>query len=145
MSWTRMGLSKVNGGMGFRDLGMFNKALLAKQAWRLWHSPNSFLSKIMEAKYYWGGNFLELKLGVWPSFAWRSIFSSCELLKEGLIWRIGNGDKVCIWQDKWIPRSSTVLMQPQQPYWDPNARVSSLIDHETNWWKSDVLGDLFDE
>jgi hypothetical protein len=92
-----------------------------------------------------GGNFLEVKLGVRPSFAWRSILSSCELLKEGLIWRIGNGDKVCIWQDKWIPRSSTVLMQPQQPYWDPNARVSSLIDHETNWWKSDVLGDLFDE
>jgi hypothetical protein len=55
MSWKRIGLSKANGGMRFRDLGIFNKALLAKQAWRLWHSPNSFLSKIIEAKYYPAG------------------------------------------------------------------------------------------
>jgi hypothetical protein len=107
MSWKQIGLSKANGGMRFRDLGIFNKALLAKQAWRLWHSPNSFLSKIIEAKYYpcaggggggvvVGCNFLEGKLGLRPSFAWRSIHSSCELLKEGLIWRIGNGENVRI-------------------------------------------------
>jgi hypothetical protein len=52
MSWKQLGVSKANGGMGYRDLGSFNKALLAKQAWRLWHLPNNFLSKIMEANFY---------------------------------------------------------------------------------------------
>ena len=58
MSWSQMGLSKADGGMDFHDLRSFNSALLAKQAWHLWYSPNSFFAQIMEAKYYRGSNLL---------------------------------------------------------------------------------------
>jgi ribonuclease HI len=143
MSWKRMGLSKADGGLGFRDLRSFNLALLAKQAWRLWHCPNSFLAQIMEAKYYRGKNFLESKLGNRPSFAWRSIHGSCSLLKEGLIWRIGNGSRVRIWKDKWLPHPSTFMVQSKPVLLDPNATVNALIDGDTHWWNLPLLDNLF--
>jgi hypothetical protein len=50
MKWEKMGWSNNVGGMGFRDFQSFNKALLAKQCWRLWKQPNGLAGKIMKAK-----------------------------------------------------------------------------------------------
>ena len=33
---------KSEGGMGFKELSLFNDALLSKQTWRLLHNTNSF-------------------------------------------------------------------------------------------------------
>ena len=94
MSWSRMGVAKVKGGTGFRDFHCFNKALLAKQLWRLWHNPNSLIGGIMKAKYFPKGTVVDANLGSKPLFAWRSISSSKDLITKGLARRIGNEDKV---------------------------------------------------
>jgi hypothetical protein len=58
-----MGVSKTHGGMGFRNFSLFNQALLAKQVWRLWKSPDSLVAKIMKAKYYPDCSALDAPLG----------------------------------------------------------------------------------
>jgi hypothetical protein len=139
MSWAKMGLAKRNGGMGFRNLHGFNKALLAKQGWRLVKDPNSLVARIFKAKYYHGGSFLEAKTGSRPSFAWHSILAARELLKEGLQWRVGDGKTIKIWGDKWIPRPMTYAIQSHSSLVLIDARVVELIDPRTRSWNLSLI------
>ena len=69
LSWGKVGVSKGNGGLDFRDIECFNQALLAKQGWRLVQQPNSLVGKIIKEKYYPHGTFLQSNLGFRPSYA----------------------------------------------------------------------------
>lgn len=51
--------SKCLGGMGFHDLGVFNEALLERQAWRLVQAARSLTGRVLKAKYYPHSSFVE--------------------------------------------------------------------------------------
>ena len=84
MSKERMGCAKNLGGLGFWDLGSFNKALLAKQCWRLMQYPESLATKIIKAKYHYTRSLLTAKLGNKPSYAWMIILAGRDLFEEGM-------------------------------------------------------------
>ncbi|KAL5555957.1 hypothetical protein UlMin_038193 [Ulmus minor] len=44
-TWEQLCVHKKNGGMGFRDLRFFNKAILAKQAWCIHTHPSSLVAR----------------------------------------------------------------------------------------------------
>lgn len=64
------------------------------------------------------------------------------VLQEGLIWRVGNGESVNIWFDRWIPRPSTFKVQsPMQDHY-VGWKVSSLIDKSTSYWNQVLLREM---
>jgi hypothetical protein len=97
----------------------------------------------MKAKYYLKCSILEASVGRRPFFAWRSIHGSCDLLRKGLIWRVGNGYKVQIWKDRWFPNPSTFKIITPPTLLDLEAMVSSLVDVHSKWWNIPLLDSLF--
>lgn len=89
--------------MGFRSLIEFNKALLAKQVWRIIQKPDSFLARILKARYFQQSDIMDAPKGSNSSFIWQSILWSRDLLAKGLRWRVGNGQCIKALEDAWIP------------------------------------------
>ncbi|KAK2445188.1 hypothetical protein QL285_016148 [Trifolium repens] len=80
---------KFNRGLGFRDMHLFNLAMLAKQGWRLHVNPFSLLSQCLKAKYYPQSGILHSQTGHNPSYTWRSIHRAIWALNKGNCWKIG--------------------------------------------------------
>lgn len=106
-SWKKLCVSKDRGGIGFRDLSLFNQALLAKQSWRIMRDPESLLSKVLKGRYCRNGDFLNAPEGSNSSLVWKSIVWGRDLFKEGFRWRVGNGRHIYIDHDPWIPRQGS--------------------------------------
>jgi hypothetical protein len=99
VSWHKLIRSKGQGGMGFRDMRFFNQALLARQAWRLIAFPDSLCARVLKARYYPRGNLIDTIFRGNPSSTWTTISYGLDLLKKGLIYRVGDGANIRIWRD----------------------------------------------
>ena len=80
--------------MGFKDLALFNDALLAKQAWRLLQNKNSLLYRVFKPKFFPHCSIMKATKSQAGSHAWRSILKGKEVLKEGMRWRVGDGSSI---------------------------------------------------
>ena len=109
VSWKKMTQPKYLGGIGFRNIEMFNLALLARQAWRIMQNSKSLSAKLLKALYFPNVHFLDAALGSRPSQIWRAIIDAQEVLWQVLIRRIGNGDSTYIWKHNWLPRNAGLL------------------------------------
>jgi hypothetical protein len=138
-----MGHPKNKGGMGFRDLVIFNQDLLAKQFWRLLQIPSSLTARIIKAKYYPHSSIMEASLRNRPYFAWRSIPSSRTLLQQGMVWRVGDGRSIQVLGDRWLPTPISFFVQSPRWILDENATVADLIDQNTKGCKTKLIREVF--
>ena len=67
VSWESLTMPKYLGGLGFRDIEMFNLCMLAKQSWCLLKAPDSLGAKLLKVVYFPNHDFLEAELGSHPS------------------------------------------------------------------------------
>jgi hypothetical protein len=110
VKWSKLCSSKDSSGLGFRDIKVFNMALLAKQGWRLLQQPNSLVFRVLKAKYFPSCDFMDADVGRKPSYAWRSIALAREVLRLGLCWHVGDGRQIRIWRDPWLPLAGSRMV-----------------------------------
>ncbi|KAK1650518.1 hypothetical protein QYE76_068323 [Lolium multiflorum] len=96
----------------------------------------SHLKNILELYECCSGQTAEPIVGM--SYTWRSILKGNQLLKEGVIKRVGNGATINVWTDPWIPREASpyVISRRGNLIID---KASDLIDTINGGWDEELV------
>jgi hypothetical protein len=133
IAWDILLRPKSHGGVGFRDMRIFNQPLLARQAWRFIQKPNTLCAQLLKAKYYPNGSLIDTVFTGYGSTTWNAIEYGLQLLKKGIIWRVGNGASIRAWRDLWIPRVGG--HQPRTAQGRCRYRwVADFLQHDGTWY-----------
>ena len=138
VSWDRLYKPKAAGGLGFRDIQLFNQALLAKQAWRILTNPGSLLARILLGKYCHKRSFLDIQAPTVCSHGWRSIIHRRDLLNGDLGKAIGNGQTTRVWHDSWISRSKHIMVFGLIHENTLDLTVADLLTDDLRWNSSRI-------
>ncbi|XP_019181728.1 PREDICTED: uncharacterized protein LOC109176790 [Ipomoea nil] len=118
--------------------------MLGKQGWRFLTKPKSLASCVYKARYFPNSTFIDASLGNCPSFCWRSIMASHDLICTGVRRRIGNGANTMVMGDPWLPGDSSPMVQTIMPPHLSVTTVAGLIDPTTQSWDIPLLHEIFD-
>ncbi|KAG8492635.1 hypothetical protein CXB51_010097 [Gossypium anomalum] len=141
MAWNRLCYPKGMGGMGFRDMHVFNLALLGRQVWRLVNFKDTLCFKVLSAKYF--PEVFRPKRCDRPSFTWMSIAKTAAALKEGYLWQVGDGSTITIRWDQWGIEGLNGNSLDQSKLNNDERRVKDLWNQKSKRWKSARVIELY--
>ncbi|MCH80366.1 LINE-1 reverse transcriptase like, partial [Trifolium medium] len=158
IKWEQVCLPKDQGGLGVKDLELFNLALLCKWKWRcliekdaLWYDLLCFRYGPLSTKLLsWEAVATSTKDSLW----WRDVVGVGGKVDD--VWFplnvssiLGNGDSICFWKEKWVGtvplRDLFPKLFDKEPHKD---RVVSDLMHNGSTvlhWNSDWLDILSQE
>jgi hypothetical protein len=128
--------------MGFRDLVLFNQAMLAKQGWRLLTYPGSLCARVLKGRYFPDSDFWHAPKPRSSSYTWRSILHERDLLVQGVQWGIRDGKTVNILSENWIPHFQPGLFKTVSPI-PSTAKVHCLLNEDSREWCSETVHACF--
>jgi hypothetical protein len=67
-----------------------------------------------------------------------------DLLKEGLVWHVGDGKKIDVWADNWIPRAGSIKPLGHKPRMEIRRVEEALLDAGQGWNESRLREVFFD-
>lgn len=134
---------KDQGGMGFKDLTMFNEAMLEKLSWRLLQKDNSLFFRVFKARFLSNGTILDAKDSASASYAWKSILKGREVILKGALWRVGDGKQIKIWGDNWLPTKILPKIISPMIFGQQNSSVEVLINQSTQSWREEEIDHYF--
>lgn len=144
INWETVCLPKEKGGLGIKDINNFNMALLDKWEWNLRQQRGELWAKVLESKYGGWRGLAEAGRAGHKSIWWRDLqktFSSShqgQLIRKGMKWKVGSGDQIKFWEDKWTGEEESLAEKYPRLYLissQQNQIIKSMGMHKDIGWE----------
>ncbi|KAL5193482.1 Hydroxymethylglutaryl-CoA lyase, mitochondrial [Glycine soja] len=107
------------GGLGVKDISKFNTALMGRWIWAFASGQQQLWVRVLNSKY---GDWSEFQLGSnkrGHSLWWRDIRklyhqSDPNIFNQHLTWKVGSGERIKFWTDKWLGTDYTLEQKYNQ-------------------------------
>jgi hypothetical protein len=103
VNWNQVCQPLKSGGLGFRNLRLFNRALLGKWLWRYGNEADAFWRKLIFSKYGIShGDWTTREVhGPYGVSLWKYIRNDWGHFARHLHFKVGDGSKTRFWTDIW--------------------------------------------
>ncbi|KAA3488041.1 LINE-type retrotransposon LIb DNA [Gossypium australe] len=109
LGWDSICQPRTCGGLGLRHLQDHNNSFLMKIGFNLVTRKDALWVQVLRSKYGWKDQLPESILKSQSSHLWKSLSKVWPLLRENLMWSVGDGSTISGWKDNWIPGIGPLL------------------------------------
>lgn len=142
IAWHKVCCASDEGGLGIRDVELFNKSLLLKVVWQLTQNQDRIWVKVMRAKYYPRGGLWNVKGIAGSSKLWKTIQNLKPFFRDQIVWEIADGKKIPALNQPWYPGWNTITVRTNQ---QRDVTVARLFDSNIGQWDNQIIMEIMGE
>lgn len=132
VNWSVVCLSRVKGGLGIKDLGVWNKACSLKLIWLLLRRAGSLWIAWLAAYVIKGRSFWDVHVPSFCSYAWWKLFKLRHIAYPLFKVQIGDGHSALFWMDNWHVKSPLDVCFKNKHGLSPYLTVAEAV-RDTHW------------
>ncbi|GJU26932.1 RNA-directed DNA polymerase, eukaryota, reverse transcriptase zinc-binding domain protein, partial [Tanacetum coccineum] len=145
VSWKSICRPKEQGGLGIKDLQVWNEVLIIKQLWKVISKRDTLWVKWINTESLKGKSIWETTAKANSSVGWKEMLKLRDKIRKHVLWKIGNGLSINAWYDNWCILGPMCDVVSSKEIYDAGLSIESNIadlvrKYEGNWpegWNSE--------
>ncbi|GKA75895.1 RNA-directed DNA polymerase, eukaryota, reverse transcriptase zinc-binding domain protein [Tanacetum coccineum] len=101
VAWKNVCKPKNQGGLGLKDLTVWNNTLLVKHLWNIANKKDTLWVKWVSTVKLKGVSIWVVQKEECDSWGWKNLLTIRDLIINHVLYRIGNGEDTFMWYDNW--------------------------------------------
>lgn len=133
VSWQQICLPRHEGGLGVKQIKVWNKAALGKHIWNLGNKPNCLWASWMRANYLKGESFWQLEIPSDCFWALRKLLQLRDMYKECFKVIVGDGRETSLFFDWWTGDQRLADregLKDEISLWGRHLKINSWRQHD---------------